>query len=235
MSEKDCTKVTPILCDCTSTCDPVEPNTFLLDQVLCKLSCQIDIEADIELDQEALDIKDINKDVCITQCEFIEVTTPTNDCSLSGKMFLGGHVRKNIRYSTASCVDEHGICGEIRHCTVNVPFKCAIPITDVFPDCSFTEVATQSFHGRKLTQFDQAIWQPQNVPVECELNSVTINERDLYQNRVPISYGPKDEAVFRTVREKMVVNIEATLFQKRECTIPKTTTTTTAQANVTRR
>ncbi|MDP5275583.1 CsxC family protein [Chengkuizengella axinellae] len=208
-------KVTPILTDCTSQTKPAEPNTFKVDVVLGTLNCQIDIEAEIQLDQKALDIKDIDKEVCVTQCEFIEITNPSNDCLLTGKLFLKGYVRKNIRYSAIDSISNDGVCGEIRHCTVNVPFTCAIPVENIYPTFESNDRIIQSFHGRKLTQFDQSLWQPQNTPVEAEINSVTINERDFYNNRTPLYKGPKDEATFTTLREKMVVSLNITLFQKR--------------------
>ncbi|NDI36164.1 CsxC family protein [Chengkuizengella sediminis] len=228
MSDKDCARVTPILSDCTAQCFPAECDTFKVDLVLGTCEVQIDVEADIDLDEPALDIKDIDKEVCVTQCEFIEVTSPVDVCKLTGKLFLGGFVRKNIRYSAVGCVTDQGVCGEIRHCTVKVPFNCAVPIEGLFPVSDHNDSATKSFHGRKLTQFDQSLWQPLNAPVECEINSVTINERDLFKNRKPLPYGPEGEGTFCTLREKMVILLNITLTQKTIRTIkpPKTSTTT---------
>ncbi|NBI28946.1 CsxC family protein [Chengkuizengella marina] len=228
MSDKDCARVTPILSDCTAHTTPAHADTFKVDVVLGTVDVQLDIEAEIDLDCPALDIKDIDKEVCVTQCEFIDVKSPVDVCVTTGKLFLGGFVRKNIRYSTVGCVTDEGICGDIRHCTVNVPFNCAVPIDNIFPHLEHNDSATKSFHGRKLKQFDQSLWQPLNAPVECEINCVTINERDLFKNRTPLSYGPKDEGTFCKIIEKMVVFLNITLSQKRVVTLapPKTTTTT---------
>ncbi|MFS1512840.1 CsxC family protein [Chengkuizengella sp. SCS-71B] len=225
MSDKDCASVTPILSDCTSTTKPAPSETFKVDCVLGTVDVQLDIEADINLDTPALDIKDIDKEVCLTQCEFIDVTSPAEVCDLTGKLFLGGFVRKNIRFSTVGCVSDQGISGDIRHVTVNVPFNCAVPVEGLFPQLDHNDSAEKSFQGRKLTQYDLSIWQPINAPVECTINNVTINERDLFKNRTPLSYGPKDEGTFCTLREKMVVQLNITLTQKKVVTLPSKTST----------
>ncbi|NDI36163.1 CsxC family protein [Chengkuizengella sediminis] len=215
-------KATTILSDCTAQTTPAEPNMFKLDIVLGTLNCQIDIEADIKLDVPALDIKDIDKEVCVTQSEFIEVSSPIANCAITGKLFLGGYVRKNIRYASVESVTDDGVCGKIRHCTANIPFNCAIPVEGIFPTNNHNEREAMSFHGRKLTQFDQSFWQPLNAPVECEINSVNINERDLFSNRTALSHGPKNEGAFTQIREKMVVSLNITLTQKGVVTLKLT-------------
>ncbi|NBI28947.1 CsxC family protein [Chengkuizengella marina] len=216
----DCNvKVTPIISDCTAQTTPAKPNTFKLNIVLGTLDCQIDIEADIELDSPALDIKDIDKEVCVTQSEFIEVNNPTLDCELTGKLFMEGYVRKNVRYSSVeSATNEEGF-GTIRHCTVKLPFNCAVPVEGIFPTFNHNDRNTKSLHGLKSSQFDQSSYQPLNEPVECEINSVTINERNLFRDHTTISHGSKKEDTFTKIREKMVVCLNITLTQKRLVTL----------------
>ncbi|MFS1512236.1 CsxC family protein [Chengkuizengella sp. SCS-71B] len=212
-------KVTPILCDCTSQTQSLCPDKIKVDVVVGELSLQIDLEADIELDTPAIDIKDIDKKVFLEQCEFISVNNSSSNCDcgiVNGKVFLGGFVRKNIRYSAADCANDDGVCGEIRHCTVNVPFNCVVPVEDSNVSSSHVEKGTMDFHGRKLKEFNQSISEPYNEPVKCCIDQVTFKEKDLFRNQVPLSYGPKTEKSFCVIREKMVILVDLTLIQKRK-------------------
>lgn len=87
--------------------------------VLSDVKIQIDMESDIRLEQPAFDIKTIDKHVCITQCHLVPYTN---------KLFIGGYVQKNIQYSTVECANATSISGDVRHTTVNVPFRCVTPI-----------------------------------------------------------------------------------------------------------
>ncbi|NBI27626.1 hypothetical protein ERL59_01405 [Chengkuizengella sp. YPA3-1-1] len=212
-------KVTPIFCDCTSQNQSLCPDKIMMDVVVGELSLQVDLEADIELDTPAIDIKDIDKKVVLEQCEFISVDNSSSKCDcgvVNGKVFLGGYVRKNIRYSAVDYAHDDGICGGIKHCTVNVPFNCVVPVEDSKVSVSHTEKGTMDFHGRKLQEFNQLISESYNEPVECCINNVTFKERDLFRNQVPLTYGPKTEKSFCVIREKMVIIMDLTLIQKRK-------------------
>ncbi|MCD8509965.1 MAG: hypothetical protein LRY73_08925 [Bacillus sp. (in: Bacteria)] len=59
--------------------------------VLGETKVQLDMVADIKFPEPVLEIKDIKKNIKVTQCRLL---LPTN------KLFLAGFVRKNIQYAT---------------------------------------------------------------------------------------------------------------------------------------
>lgn len=93
--------------------------------VLAEPVIQVDVESLIELEEPAIEIKRIKKNLFITQCKVISF-----ECGKIGKVFLSGYVRKNIEYATASCcsLKSGGIGGNIKHTTVKVPFKCVAKV-----------------------------------------------------------------------------------------------------------
>ncbi|KJS83546.1 MAG: hypothetical protein JM58_12405, partial [Peptococcaceae bacterium BICA1-8] len=81
--------------------------------VLAELTLQLNIDSIIDLPEPAYEIKNIKKRVKVTQCLLLQDTNV---------LFIRGYVRKNIDYSTRTCSNAEGFCGDIRHCTVDVPF-----------------------------------------------------------------------------------------------------------------
>lgn len=111
--------------------------------VIAEPKIQIVVEADIKLDEPALEIKRIKKDLFLTQCRLITIRDgvdgrpdergwheKTDDKCGFGKLFLSGFVRKNIEYATLDGSHSGGGClsGNIRHATCNIPFECATQI-----------------------------------------------------------------------------------------------------------
>lgn len=101
-----------------------------LPVVLAEPVVQIDVEALIELEEPAIEIKRVKKNLFITQCKVVSI-----GCEDSGKLFLSGFVRKNIEYATAGCHTHEGkaISGQIKHTTVEVPFRCVTKVHFITP------------------------------------------------------------------------------------------------------
>ena len=178
--------------------------------VLAEPTAQIDMITTIDLDEEAIDIKDIDKEVFVTQCE-VQVLTPT-----FGKLFIQGYIRKNIRYSAVDDVTEDAITGDIRHFTTNVPFSDVIGVTfDINP----AEVPVPdnedefTFINRQREQFNQATEINFNEPVECELIAANIRELDFFQDTEPVENGPEGEVTFDQIEEKLVLFLTVKLIQ----------------------
>lgn len=93
--------------------------------VLAEPIVQVDVESVIKLEEPAIEIKRIKKNLFITQCKIVNI-----DREKTAKLFLSGFVRKNIEYATADCYGYKGksISGDIRHTTVEVPFRCVTKI-----------------------------------------------------------------------------------------------------------
>ena len=191
--------------------------------VLAEKTIQIDVESSVKLEQEALEIKRIRKNIFLTQCRLIPRGGFT---PCSGKLFIQGYVRKNIEYATADCVSKHGISGEIRHTTVNVPFQCVVPITflnqPVFRNnLNTTEIETfdPCNEGKDLTQQDFENTEFFNEKVYCELVSSRFNEADIQVDGECINDSFPLETTFKKVTEKMVIHLTFKLLQLQQIRI----------------
>jgi len=91
--------------------------------VLAEVNITIPVEATITLDQPAIEIKRIKKNVYLTQSRIIPFSQ--DDQFNTGILFIAGFIRKNIEYATKTCrtAGTPNVCGDIRHCTVEVPFN----------------------------------------------------------------------------------------------------------------
>ncbi len=166
--------------------------------VLAEFRVQFNVDTIIELPEPALEIKDIKKRLKIVQCILLQNTN---------MLFIKGFVRKNIDYSTRKCSNSEGICGDIRHCTVDIPFKCTTPVTfngieplPVVPTSrsEFEYFKRQDLKGPQfadkdellsgdLSEFNQTSTEFFNELPFCELISSRIVEFDEFINPLKLS------------------------------------------------
>lgn len=206
--------------------------------VLAEFSVSFNVSAWVNLPEPALEIKDIKKRVKITQCTLLQ---PTNI------LFIKGFIRKNIDYSTGKCANLEGICGELHHCTIDVPFECSTPISFYTPPENLGTNLRTEFEYHKvsklpneyfaekdklvsgdLSEFNQIMDENFNELPFCELVSARIYEFDEFIGRkkphnVEI---PFEEKFFSKIEEKMVIEFTIKLLQNRQVTIPASAGTT---------
>lgn len=195
--------------------------------LLAELAVQINLDSTITLPEPALEIKRIKKRLKITQCLLLQNTT---------KLFLQGFVRKNIEFATRSiCSSTQGFCGEIHHCTVDIPFKCVtavtfngIPPAPVIFNTSEefeyfrTQALTPDFAEKDqlesgdFTEFNLITNEFFNERPFCELISATITEFDEFLNRTHPAGTPFEEIEFRAIEEKMVIDLTLKVLQNRQ-------------------
>ncbi|MBM7865236.1 hypothetical protein GTO89_00450 [Heliobacterium gestii] len=192
---------------CPNTPGNVACGQVKVPVVLAEPTIQIEVEADLELDQYALEIKRIKKEVVLTQCELVLG---------SNKLFIGGYVRKNIEYATVDCEKCATKCGDIRHCTVHVPFECVTPITFANPPqfhaakpCTNIE-----FEGHKFIAEESICVDVKNEKPFCELLSSVIYEEDIIKHK---ECGcDSGEELFKKFTEKMVIILTLKVLQKQQ-------------------
>lgn len=194
--------------------------------VLAQLNVQLNVSAKIDFPEIALEIKDITQRLMITQCRLIQETNT---------LFIKGLVRKNINYSTIErrpTTEE--ICGDIRHCTVDIPFVCTTPVKfNGLPPAKIIPTTSKKFEyfkkqdlpndyaeGDELlsmdtSEFNQTSTEYYNDLPYCELVQSKIIDVNEYLNRKIIKDGPLEEGVFRKLEEKMVINLVLIILQKR--------------------
>lgn len=208
--------------------------------VLAEPVVQVDVESVIELEEPAIEIKRIKKNLFITQCKLIDTGYDYGcKCEKTGKLFLSGYVRKNIEYATADCINEFkdSISGKIRHTTVNVPFRCVTKVKfdnpPVLCETGYTkEMASyldimkghdycdQKIIGRDPCEMSFKHVECFNEKVYCELEEAKIFEDDILKD--PKFYGCdyKGEVSFNKIVEKMVIFVRLKLLQKQQVNIP---------------
>lgn len=199
---------------------------------LAQFDVRFFVNARIDLPEPAFEIKDIKKNLKITQCMLLQ---PTN------VLFIRGFIRKNIDYSTGTCSNLDGFCGEIHHCTIDVPFECTTPV-DFFtlPDQPLfnerdefgylrveglpRETFAEKDHlmSRDFSEYNQNSTEFFNRLPFCDLISSNIVEFDEFINRRrPDGIDlPFEERFFTQIEEKMVIQLSVRLLQEQFVTIP---------------
>lgn len=183
-------------------------NTIKVPVVLFEPQVQVCVESKIWLDRPALEIKRVLKDAFIDQCRLVATTIDAaTNTVLRGKLFLFGHIRKNIEFAAFHPEEEHHerhescVHGEIRHNTICIDFEACTPIDFTTSTSSFrpalAPVVQQSFefldkrddskpdlHNKQF--HNEVVYNEQPY---CELISANFDEIDLgfrkhsYSNR----------------------------------------------------
>lgn len=239
-----CVNVDPVISgsqhECPNTPEPLTPwvagAVAKVPVVLAELTVQINMDSIIKLPEPAYEIKNIKKRVKITQCLLLQDTNV---------LFLRGFVRKNIDYSTRTCSTDEGFCGDIRHCTIDVPFNCTTPVvfngtpplvpplntSDEFQYFNVEEDLGPDFADKDallsgdFSEFNQISTEFFTERPFCELISSRIVEFDEFVGRKRPDHKidlPFEERFFTEIEEKMVVFLTLKLLQKRQVAIPPT-------------
>ncbi len=190
--------------------------------VLAQLNLQLKLDAEIKFPEPVLEIKDVKKQVKLTQCRLL---LPSN------KLFVKGFVRKNIQYASPCTEIENStsksVASDLHSYTVDIPFDCVTEIKKylsmpVMPEVNNRQefdfmVSKPLGHGypekdqlltNDLSQFHQESSQYYNELPFCELFSSKIIEWDEAIDRVSLpTASPIGEGYFNTIEEKMVVDI----------------------------
>ena len=200
--------------------------------VLAELTIRFNVFANIKLPEPALDIKNIKKRLKVTQCTLLQ---PTNI------LFIKGFVRKNIDYTTKKCSNVAGVCGELHHCTIDVPFECTTPVTFTTPPAPLLTNSSSEFEyfrtsnipnqhfaekdallAGDLSEFNQFMTENFNELPFCELVTGSIYEFDEFIDRQSVNYSelPVEEKLFNRIEEKMVIELTLKILQKRQVSVP---------------
>lgn len=230
------------MCDQSRVKPNVIPDgdTFVkIPVILAETNITIPVEATITLDKEAIEIKRIKKNVYLTQCRLIPFSQDKK--SDTGILYISGFVKKNIEYATEKCVssDKKNICGDIRHCTVKVPFNCTTRIkfirkpsfcsnpnsqelqyfTDNLKSC---DVCADPIIGRNPCDQNFTTTEIFNEKPFCELVKSCITEVDIHKCPIPVNgklYESPMEQEFRTFTEKIVIDLTLKVLQKQQVRI----------------
>ncbi|WP_346905902.1 CsxC family protein [Clostridium sp.] len=211
------------------------PAVVKVPVVLAETNITIPVEAIITLDQPAIEIKRIRKNVFLTQSRLIPFSQ--EDGFGTGILFIAGFIRKNIEYATETCrtAETPNVCGDIRQCTVEVPFHFTTRIDFLRPPI-FVENTTPSeleFFTDKLqgcdvcadpvigrNPCDQSLFFREffNEKPFTELVRADIAEVDIHTNPTSSCTTPTEQT-FTEITEKAVVNLTLKVLQEQQVEI----------------
>lgn len=241
-SPKRCVSVTGgHIESCESTVVPtgpiqVVPLVAKIPVVISEFQITLNLHSIITLPEPALEIKEISKSTKLTQCLLIQEPDVTLVAGDSSNLFLKGFIRKNISYATRDCSNIEGVCGDIKHCTVDIPFNCVTTVTFITPpiapisnslsefqyflkqnlsDKTFAE-KDQLLSG-DFSEFNQMSTEHFNELPFCELISSRIVEYDEFLGRRELTCkAPFEEKEFKQIEEKLVLTIQVKLLQNQQ-------------------
>ncbi|WP_173917516.1 CsxC family protein [Halobacillus sp. Marseille-Q1614] len=168
-------------------------------------------EADFYLPTYARAIKNIEKNVSLTQCKAIPVVDNPNYV----KLFVEGIVHKNIQYV-------ENAYGVVKDYSIDIPFKAydqvelANPVD--FPFDFEYSVKDNVLQRRELAkdgmgadrcEFGSLTFEINNEPIKCKLLASAVNQWDIVKNFD--NWGR-----FNKVTEKMDINLVIKLTQKQQ-------------------
>ncbi|WP_264739373.1 CsxC family protein [Cytobacillus firmus] len=183
--------------------------------VLADVTVETLVEADIHLPTFATDIKNIRKNVHLTQCK----ATPDFSDPFRVKLFVEGFVHKNIQFV------DGGSC--VRDFSVNVPFRCfdfvnlinpvAFPFEDPFSskDSGNLEIREISKDGMSADRcnFGSITFEINNEPIKCKLLASQVDQWDILSD---FDHWGR----FNKITEKMNVVLFLKLSQKQQVAEP---------------
>ena len=202
--------------------------------IIAELTLQANVNTTITFPEPVLEIKEIKKQMNITQSRLL---LPTN------KLFIKGVIRKSILYTSLSPKNSHHTkdsdSSELRSLTIDIPIQCITEIKKymskpVMPkinegqDFEFlvtkpipTEFSeSDSFISNDLPQFQQLSKQHYNELPYCELVSSKIMEWNEPIDNYPLPSTTRvKEVVFTKTEEKMVVNFTIKVLQYQQVCI----------------
>jgi len=200
--------------------------------VLAETNITIPVESTITLDQAAIEIKRIKKNVFLTQSRIIPFSQDARPGT--GILFIAGFIRKNIEYATQTCTTAgtSNVCGDIRHCTVEVPFNFTTRITFIRPPIFlenttpselefFTDtlqgcdVCSDPVVGRNPCDQSSFVTEFFNEKPFTELVRADITEIDIHTNPT-VSCKTPTEQKFTKLTEKVVINLTLKVLQKQQ-------------------
>ena len=197
---------------------PVLAPTIKVPVVLAEPTLQIVVESDITLTPAATEIKRVKKNVFLNQVKLVPVSFARIDGTdffrvTRAKLFVAGHIRKNIEYAAAACN------GALRDRIADVPFSG-------FTDLTFPQTIGGSTPILGISEFAEANFLNEATQMDARLdkaffqNLVKYNEQPFGElvaaNFFELDFSPimaAPECTFSTLREKIVLELTVKVLQ----------------------
>ncbi|MFB7157124.1 MULTISPECIES: CsxC family protein [unclassified Lysinibacillus] len=197
---------------------PVTAPTIKVPVVLAEPTLQIAVEADITLSPAATEIKRVKKNVFLNQVKLVPVAfariAGTDFFRVTrAKLFVAGHIRKNIEYASAACN------GALQDRIADVDFSG-------FTDLTFPQTTGGPSPILGISEFAEANFLNETTQMDARLdkaffqNLVKYNEQPFGElvaaNFFELDFSPimaAPEGTFDTLREKIVLELTVKVLQ----------------------
>ncbi|MET4558950.1 hypothetical protein ABIA69_000093 [Lysinibacillus parviboronicapiens] len=197
---------------------PLSMPIIKIPVVLSEPTLQIVVESDITLSPAATEIKRVKKNVFLNQVKLV----PVKFTRIAGtdffrvtraKLFVAGHIRKNIEYASSACN------GALRDRIADVPFSG-------FADLTFPQEPGGPTPILGISEFAEANFLNDHTQLDARLdkfffqNLVKYNEQPFGElvaaNFFELDFSPtmaRPEGTFSKLREKIVLDLTVKVLQ----------------------
>ncbi|MDM5249327.1 CsxC family protein [Lysinibacillus sp. G4S2] len=204
---------------------PVTLPTLKIPVVLAEPTLQIVVESDITLTPAATEIKRVKKNVFLNQVKLVPVRFTRIDGTdffrvTRAKLFVAGHIRKNIEYASIACN------GALQDRIADVQFSG-------FADLTFPQTPGGPTPIIGISEFAEANFLNETTQMDARLdkaffqNLVKYNEQPFGElvaaNFFELDFSPimtAPEGTFNTLREKIVLDLTVKVLQVQQLQIP---------------
>ncbi len=232
MADQHCpvnsTEQLPLTVEPTTIISQAATPTIKVPVVLAEPTLQIVVEATITLNPAATEIKRVVKNVFLNQVKLVPVAfepIPGTDFFnvTRAKLFVAGHIRKNIEYASAECN------GALQDRIADVPFSGFADIKTFItrPILGISEDSKAAFLNEQnglVPRLDKFFFQ----------NLVKYNEQPFGElvaaNFFEVDFSPvmaTPEGTFHTITEKIVLDLTVKVLQTQQLSITATQQITT--------
>ncbi|MGH4140199.1 hypothetical protein [Clostridium sp.] len=199
-----------------------EPVVTMLNIVLTEKNIDIPIESILKSENSALDIKNIKKDLYLTNSILLPIYDNHDiSPSLSGKLFLEGFIRNKLDFYIAKDV-HNGIINLASQSVITyIPFKCTTliqfktpPVLSKEKNPDYIPIYISSHCVNIKKYIDYGIH-----PINCEIKEAKIHETYTLMDKSPFNKNFPIEMEFHTIKEKIIVNLSITLLQEQDVAV----------------
>jgi hypothetical protein len=213
-------------CCTENTSDEKNDNNKLISKlpiIIAEKTFGIPIESKFKLKTPALAIKNMKKDVYLTNSTLLPMYEGHDTYSHSkGKLFLEGFVRNKLDFSIAKSSKGNIINLDTESVIIYIPFKCTTLIQyNVPPVLSKLKNLDPIplYISPNCADNNNEYIKCNIPPINCELKGYKINETYTLLDKTPFNEDFPIEINFNAIKENIVINISITLLQEQDVAI----------------
>lgn len=195
--------------------------------VLAETQVTIPILFTFTLENNALEVKRIKKNVYLNECSLL----PNSEI-----LFISGFIKKSLEYTSTNCIGESELNGMIKNDTVKIPFNCTTKIKFITKpiftnNVSEQEVELLNFHidsdscgenatGHNLREQSSIEYKEFfNEKFFYELVSSEIIETEILEDPIEEQYDIPRSAISYNITEKSVLYLTIKILQNQQVII----------------